>query len=201
MFKILTVSRIALFFLVMVVATTAVAAEKATPSGKVTIQSTSIAAGIGVTWGDGKLTFKGKEYPFSVDGLTLVDWGISKASANGDVYNLSDPAKLGGTCKDRELPARHEDRRPDLAAGRLRRRRPADADRPRDQSGGRCLGNGQLADHQQLLRRSCRSAVDPLRRPGCDHLLRHGQAGARAADRTGAATVRGGKEVSRRSVE
>ena len=97
MFKVRTVSRFALFFLVMAAATTAVAAEKATPSGKVTIQSTSIAAGIGVTWGDGKLTFKGKEYPFSIDGLTLVDWGISKASAEGDVYNLTDPAKLGGT--------------------------------------------------------------------------------------------------------
>jgi hypothetical protein len=97
MSKFRTVSRIAVFFLAMVVATTAGAAEKATPSGKVTIQSTSIAAGIGVTWGDGKLTFKGKDYPFSVDGLTLVDWGISKASANGDVYNLTDPAKLAGT--------------------------------------------------------------------------------------------------------
>ena len=97
MFKVRTVSRFALFFLVMAAATTAVAAEKATPSGKVTMQSTSIAAGIGVTWGDGKLTFKGKEYPFSIDGLTLVDWGISKAQAEGDVYNLTDPAKLGGT--------------------------------------------------------------------------------------------------------
>jgi hypothetical protein len=97
MSKFRTVSRLALFFLVMAVATTAVAAEKATPSGKVTIQSTSIAAGIGVTWGDGKLSFKGKEYPFSIDGLTLVDWGISKASANGDVYNLTDAAKLAGT--------------------------------------------------------------------------------------------------------
>ena len=65
--------------------------------GKVTIESTSIAAGIGVSWGDGKLTFKGKTYPFSIDGLSLVDWGISKAQATGDVYNLTDPAKLGGT--------------------------------------------------------------------------------------------------------
>jgi hypothetical protein len=97
MSKFLTISRLALFFLVMAVATNAVAAEKAKPSGKVTIQSTSIAAGIGVTWGDGKLTFKGKDYPFSVDGLTLVDWGISKASANGDVYNLTDVSKFGGT--------------------------------------------------------------------------------------------------------
>jgi hypothetical protein len=97
MTKVRTVSRFALFFLVMAVATTAVAAEKATPSGKVAIETTSIAAGVGVSWGDGKLTFKGKTYPFSIDGLSLVDWGISKAQANGDVYNLTDPAKLGGT--------------------------------------------------------------------------------------------------------
>ena len=93
-----TISRLALFFLVMTVATAAVAAEKAaTPSGKVTIQSTAIAAGVGVTWGDGKLSFKGKDYPFSIDGLTLVDWGISRVNATGDVYNLDDVAKFGGT--------------------------------------------------------------------------------------------------------
>ena len=97
MFKVRTVSRFALFFLVTALASYAVAAEKATPSGKVSMQSTSIAAGIGVTWGDGKLTLKGKDYPFSIEGLTLVDWGISKAQAEGDVYNLTDPAKLGGT--------------------------------------------------------------------------------------------------------
>ena len=97
MSKVLKGSRIALFFLAMAVASTAVAAQKATPSGKVTLESTSIAAGIGVSWGDGKLTFKGKTFPFSIDGLSLVDWGISKAQATGDVYNLTDPAKLGGT--------------------------------------------------------------------------------------------------------
>jgi hypothetical protein len=97
MSKVQTVSRIALFFLALALANTAGAAEKATPSGKVSIESRSIAAGVGVTWGDGKLTFKGKTYPFSIDGLTLVDWGISKASATGEVYNLTDPAKLAGT--------------------------------------------------------------------------------------------------------
>ena len=97
MSKVRTVSRFALFFLVMAVASTAVAAEKATPSGKVSVESTSIAAGIGVSWGDGKLSFKGKEYPFSVEGLSLVDFGISKANATGDVYNLTDVAKFGGT--------------------------------------------------------------------------------------------------------
>jgi hypothetical protein len=97
MSKVRTVSRFALFFLVMAVATTAVAAEKAKPSGKVSIESTSIAAGIGVSWGDGKLNFKGKDLPFSVEGLSLVDWGISKANATGDVYNLTDTSKFAGT--------------------------------------------------------------------------------------------------------
>jgi hypothetical protein len=97
MFKFQTVSRVALFFLVMAVAATAVAADGPKPTGKVSIESTSIAAGIGVSWGDGKLSFKGKDYPFSVDGLSLVDWGISKASAVGDVYNLTDVSKFGGT--------------------------------------------------------------------------------------------------------
>ena len=96
MSKFLTISRNALFFLVMAMATTIVAAEKVVPSGKVSIESTSIAAGIGVSWGDGKLTYQGKTLPFSVDGLSLVDWGISKASAVGDVYNLTDVSKFAG---------------------------------------------------------------------------------------------------------
>jgi len=97
MSKLRTVSRFALFLFVAAVATTAMSGESATLSGKVSLQSRSIAAGVGVTWGDGKLTFKGKDYPFSVDGLSLVDWGISRASASGEVYNLTDVAKFGGT--------------------------------------------------------------------------------------------------------
>src|SRR5215471_12616539 len=95
--KFRTVSRVALFFLVTAFASYAVAAEKATPSGKVTLATTSIAAGVGVSWGDGTLTFKGKTYPFSIDGLSLVNWGISQAQANGDVYNLTDVSKFAGT--------------------------------------------------------------------------------------------------------
>jgi hypothetical protein len=97
MFKFQTVSRMAVFFITMALASHAAAAEKATPAAKVSIESTSIAAGIGVSWGDGKLSFKGKDYPFSVDGLSLVDWGISKVNATGDVYNLTDTSKFPGT--------------------------------------------------------------------------------------------------------
>jgi hypothetical protein len=46
---------------------------------------------------------------------------------------------------DRELPTRLQYRGPDLAARRLRRRRPAVADRHRDQSGRRRMGYEQLA--------------------------------------------------------
>ena len=73
------------------------AAEGPKPSGTVSVESRSIAAGIGVSWGDGKLNFQGKEIPFSIDGLTLVDFGIAKASATGEVYNLTDLSKFAGT--------------------------------------------------------------------------------------------------------
>jgi hypothetical protein len=97
MSKVRTVSRFALFLLVAAFATTAISGEARKPSGRVTMESKSIAAGVGVSWGDGKLTFKGKEYPFSIDGLSVVDWGISRASAVGDVYNLTDVSKFAGT--------------------------------------------------------------------------------------------------------
>jgi hypothetical protein len=95
MFKLRTSSTVV--FLLALLSATGFSGESQKPSAKVTIESKSIAAGIGVTWGEGKLSFKGKDYLFSVDGLTVVDIGISKASAVGDVYNLTDAAKFSGT--------------------------------------------------------------------------------------------------------
>ena len=60
-----------------------------TPSGPVAIESTSDALGIGVSWGDGKLSFKGKTYPFTIKGLSVIDLGVSKVSASGKVFNLT----------------------------------------------------------------------------------------------------------------
>ncbi|HEX2931675.1 MAG TPA: EipA family protein [Candidatus Binatia bacterium] len=97
MSKVQTSMRIAAVLFLTIFAATAISGESPKPSGKVSIESKSIAAGIGVTWGEGKLSFKGKDYPFSIDGLTVVDIGISKASATGDVYNLTDVAKFAGT--------------------------------------------------------------------------------------------------------
>jgi hypothetical protein len=97
MSKLRTVSRFALFLFVAAFATTAISGEARKPSGRVTMESKSVAAGIGVSWGDGTLTFKGKQYPFTIDGLSVVDWGISRVSATGDVYNLTDVSKFAGT--------------------------------------------------------------------------------------------------------
>jgi hypothetical protein len=97
MSKVRASSWITVFFFLTMIAATAISGESPKPSGKVSIESKSIAAGVGVTWGEGKLSFKGKDYPFSIDGLTVVDFGISKASATGDVYNLTDVAKFAGT--------------------------------------------------------------------------------------------------------
>lgn len=75
----------------------AFAQEAKQPVGKVSIESTSIAAGIGVTWGEGTLEFEGKTYKFSVSGLSIVDVGISKASVTGEVYNLTKVEDFPGT--------------------------------------------------------------------------------------------------------
>jgi len=65
----------------------AAAEDKA--SGTVTIENKSVALGIGVSWGDGKLHYKGKTHAFSVRGLSVVDVGISKVSARGKVFHLN----------------------------------------------------------------------------------------------------------------
>src|SRR5262245_33462124 len=65
-------------------------------SGKVSLESKSIALGIGVSWGDGVLEYRGKKYPFTVEGLSVVDLGISKVTARGDVKNLKKVEDFAG---------------------------------------------------------------------------------------------------------
>jgi len=56
-----------------------------------------VALGIGWSWGKGVLTFKGKAYPFKVDGITVGDVGITKAEAEGKVYNLKKLSDFDGS--------------------------------------------------------------------------------------------------------
>ena len=55
------------------------------------------AAGVGVSWGHGTLTFQGKDYPFRIRGIDVADVGITKITATGDVYNLQRAGDFAGT--------------------------------------------------------------------------------------------------------
>jgi hypothetical protein len=66
------------------------------PTGKVTIEATQVAAGLGYTWGDGTLKFKGKEYKFKVSGLNVVALGVTTIRAKGEVYNLNNLSDFPG---------------------------------------------------------------------------------------------------------
>lgn len=72
-------------------------ASDAKPSGTVSLQTKAVAVGIGVSWGDGVLKFQGKEYAFKVNGLSVVDVGISQVSAVGDVFSLNKVEDFAGT--------------------------------------------------------------------------------------------------------
>jgi hypothetical protein len=67
------------------------------PDATLELNQGSVAAGIGFSWGGGTLTYRGKRYPVSVDGLTVGSVGISRASASGGVYNLKKLDDFNGT--------------------------------------------------------------------------------------------------------
>ena len=75
------------------------------PSGTIKLTSKSVAVGIGVTWGDGTLTFGGKPYAFSVEGLSVVDLGVSDVTTSGEVFHLKNVADLNGTYASAEIGA------------------------------------------------------------------------------------------------
>ena len=82
--------------LLSVVGTVAIAGEEK-PAGTVSIETKAVAVGVGFSWGEGVLTFQGKEYPFKIKGLSVIDIGISSVSAHGDVYHLENIADFVGT--------------------------------------------------------------------------------------------------------
>jgi hypothetical protein len=73
-----------------------VLAQEKKPSGSLRLSEGSVAVGVGFSWGSGVLTYEGKEYPFSVQGLSVADVGVSRASATGVVHNLTKLADFDG---------------------------------------------------------------------------------------------------------
>ena len=90
-------SVIAIAALVFCVMGTVSQATEVVPSGTVSIETKAVAVGVGFSWGEGVLTFQGKEYPFKLKGLSVIDIGVSSISAQGNVYHLNKIEDFAGT--------------------------------------------------------------------------------------------------------
>jgi|HubBroStandDraft_1064217.scaffolds.fasta_scaffold234928_2 hypothetical protein len=78
------------------VAGAGLAAAQSVPSGTVELSGGSVAVGIGYTWGHGTLIFDGKSYRLKVQGLSIVQVGISQYTASGTVYGLTKLSDING---------------------------------------------------------------------------------------------------------
>ena len=67
-------------------------------SGTIKLETTSVALGIGVEWGHGTLTLDdGTTHKVEIKGLSVIDVGVSKIEASGEVFNLVELTDLNGT--------------------------------------------------------------------------------------------------------
>jgi len=66
------------------------------PDATLTLSEGSVAAGIGWSWGKGKLMYQGKTHSFKVDGLSVGEVGVTKAKAKGTVYGLKNLEDFDG---------------------------------------------------------------------------------------------------------
>jgi hypothetical protein len=72
------------------------------PDGTVKITRRSVSEAVGLSWGDGVLTYKGKEYVFTFQASGLlreIDSGITAAELSGQVFNLKNPEDFNGNYK------------------------------------------------------------------------------------------------------
>jgi hypothetical protein len=84
------VKKIAILSLMIAVVTGFAQAKhhESTPDATLRLSGGSFALGIGVNWGSGTLTYKGKDYPVKVKGLSVGKVGMTSSSAYGEVFNL-----------------------------------------------------------------------------------------------------------------
>jgi len=77
-------------------ALTAAEAKSRTPNATLRLTGGSVAAGVGVDWGRGTLTYQGKTYPVAVKGLSVGDVGVTSIEASGKVFNLKKLSDFDG---------------------------------------------------------------------------------------------------------
>jgi hypothetical protein len=62
--------------------------EERVPAGLISLTFKSVGVGIGGSSGGGTLSYRGKDYPFSISGLSFADIGASTFQGTGRVYDL-----------------------------------------------------------------------------------------------------------------
>ena len=85
------VKKIAILLLVVAVMTgftQAASHHHSGPDATLRLSGGSFALGIGFRWGSGTLSYKGKDYPVKVNGLSIGKVGMTGVSAVGEVFNL-----------------------------------------------------------------------------------------------------------------
>ena len=84
------VKKIAILLLVVAVMTGSMqaASHHSGPDATLRLSGGSFALGIGFRWGSGTLSYKGKDYPVKVNGLSIGKVGMTGVSAIGEVFNL-----------------------------------------------------------------------------------------------------------------
>ena len=69
------------------------------PVGSIKIARRSVAEGVGLSWGDGVLSFGGRDYPFTFQARGLlrgVDARMAAEELSGEVFNLERPEDFSG---------------------------------------------------------------------------------------------------------
>ena len=88
-------SKVALVALMLAAAPMALAQDRG-PAATVAFSGSAVGVGIGYSWGNGTLDFHGGNYPFAIDGISLVDVGAASFDGSGEVYNMTNPQQLAG---------------------------------------------------------------------------------------------------------
>ena len=86
----INVQKIGILLLALGVTTGFSAANAAESKADATLRISggSFALGIGTSWGSGTLTYRGKDYPVKVKGLSVGKVGMTSVSVSGEVFNL-----------------------------------------------------------------------------------------------------------------
>jgi hypothetical protein len=70
--------------------------EERVPTGLISLTFKSVGVGIGGSSGEGMLSYRGKDYPFAISGLSFADIGVSTFQGTGRVYDLQSVNDFSG---------------------------------------------------------------------------------------------------------